>query len=395
MSVSWGVLAPIVALFITVAAMQAAVALTGAIRGRAYGNFENKSADSLVQRFPLSIIDPSTAEERRKSLSPLFEKAHQAANATQRNYYNAVVRSAGCLAFAFLALAFGTVAPEDLPTWLDRSSFELVLSWIDVIAIVFVLILFLHGRIACRPWIAGRTGTELLRQYQILSVVFPSAISAASANDINTQFDIEAGLVATCVQKGSIADIAARIESFWSRRKASIENYVLTEGDLTADALLVYLRRRALRQLGWFTDSKARLEHIAERRNILLASLYCMTAGLAVIKHALFLYSGHSPAYLPPLLLVVTGMSAAITASYINQNSRSLIHRYNSQQRAITGWLLTFNEYWNFAQLPSLTIDIAAKNDIRAQILRFEDLMIEELIDWLHITGRDAIELAP
>jgi hypothetical protein len=36
-----------------------------------------------------------------------------------------------------------------------------------------------------------------------------------------------------------------------------------------------------------------------------------------------------------------------------------------------------------------------AKNDMRAQILRFEDLMIEELIDWIHITSHDAIELAP
>lgn len=32
---------------------------------------------------------------------------------------------------------------------------------------------------------------------------------------------------------------------------------------------------------------------------------------------------------------------------------------------------------------------------MRTQILRFEELMIEELIDWAHITRHDAIELAP
>ena len=54
-----------------------------------------------------------------------------------------------------------------------------------------------------------------------------------------------------------------------------------------------------------------------------------------------------------------------------------------------------FNDRWNFASLPSLPIDARAKNDVRAQILRFEDLMIEELIDWIYITRHDAIELAP
>jgi hypothetical protein len=73
---------------------------------------------------------------------------------------------------------------------------ESLLNWVDTIAILFVLILFFYGRRACRPWIAGRTGAELLRQYQFLSVVFPSAISSAPAGDLMTQFDIEAKLVA-------------------------------------------------------------------------------------------------------------------------------------------------------------------------------------------------------
>jgi len=96
-----------------------------------------------------------------------------------------------------------------------------------------------------------------------------------------------------------------------------------------------------------------------------------------------------------PILLIVTGMSAAMTAYYINQNSRSLIHRYNTQQRFITNWLLDFNETYKFSDLSSLPLDTAAKNDIRTRILLFEDMMIEELIDWAHITRHDLIELAP
>jgi hypothetical protein len=97
---------------------------------------------------------------------------------------------------------------------------------------------------------------------------------------------------------------------------------------------------------------------------------------------------------LPPLL-VVTGMSAAMTAYYVNQNSRSLIHRYYAQQRFMEAWLDTFNKTWNFARLPSKTFTADEKEAIRAEILRFEDLMIEELIDWTHITSFDKIELAP
>jgi hypothetical protein len=387
MGVFWGLLAPLTALAITVAAMQAAVILTGTIRTRDFRRFEDQCKDRIARCFPVPAIDQSIAEERRRSISPLLDKAHKAASAAQTTYHNAVVRSAGCLVLAFVALAFGALAPDDWPAWLDRSSFELVLSWIDVIAMLSVLILFLYGRMSCSPWIAGRAGTELLRQYQFLSVVFPSVISTSPGD--------QADLVSDRVQDGSITDIGLRTERFWSTRKASIESYALTDADLTADAVLVYLERRARRQLGWFIDSKARLEHIAGRRNVLLLSLYCIAAGLAVIKLVLFLCGGHSPAFMLPILLIVTGMSAAMTAYYINQNSRSLIHRYNTQQRFITGWLVSFNDRWNFASLPSLTFDVAAKNEMRAQIIRFEDLMIEELVDWIHITSHDAIELAP
>ena len=91
-------------------------------------------------------------------------------------------------------------------------------------------------------------------------------------------------------------------------------------------------------------NSKGRLEYIAERRNKVLLVLYVLMAALAAIKLFLLLYGGNWHHYLLPFLLVVTGMSAAMTAYYINQNARSLIHRYNTHQRFITRWLVAFNE---------------------------------------------------
>jgi hypothetical protein len=391
------IITPLVALAITFFAMQVAAVATGVLRRRDYRHFEDKSRDFLLANYAFPEIAPSSAEERRKSLSPFVDKAHRAANATQTAYHNAVVRSAGCLALAFLALAAGTLHPQAWPLMATSSAIppELLLSWLDTISLFFVLILYIYGRKVCYPWIASRTGAELLRQYQMLYVIFPSALSGSGTKDVNREIEIEADLISARVQKDSISNIGVRVEQFWLARRRSIENNTLQEADVTAAGLLVYLTKRARRQLGWFMDSNGRLEHIAERRKIVLLFLYCIAIGLAVFKHAMFLHHEHVPAFLEALLLLVTGMSAAMTAYYINQNSRSLIHRYNAQKRYIIAWLRTFNDRWKVADLPEHIIDPTSKNDIRALILQFEDMMIEELIDWIQITNHDAIELAP
>jgi hypothetical protein len=396
--VSWSVLSALIALAITFVAMQSGVVVIGTIRRRDYHRFEDSSKDIFADQFPISTIDQSPAEGRRKTLAPSVDTAHKTANAAQTTYHNAVVRSSSCLVVAFIALVPGTLPQQDweLERWLpaNNQSVEHVLTWLDAIAIIFVLALFLYARKSGKRWIAARATAELLRQYQFLNVIFPGASFAAHIEEVKPRFYLDINTLKALPGEPRPPNLL-QIERLWSERKASIQKRAPTEWDLQADALMVYLKQRARRQLGWFADSKARLEHIAERRNIVLLSLYCVAVGLAVLKLALFLHMGHSPAYLVSLLLIVTGISAAMTAYYINQNSRSLIHRYNTQQRRTAEWLKAFNEHWNFVDLPSMTIDAAAKIEMRARILQFEDLMIEELIDWLHITSHDAIELAP
>lgn len=391
----WQILAPTIALAITIAAMQSFVFLAHKIRKHDYRRFEGDSELRLLERFPIPKAEELSAEERRKSISPFFDEAHRKANLAQTTYYNAVVRSAGCLVLAFVALAFGTLRPEDWPDRVEWPHIEWLLSWVDVIAIFFVLVLFYQGRQASQLWIAARVNAELLRQNQFLNMVFPNVSSSEATADPKTHFDAETERVSAERWYDPNIDIAARIVQFWSKRRMSFKSYVLSDADLTADAVLEYLSRRVRRQFGWFTDLKARLEHIAERRNVVLLCLYIITAVLAVSKHILFLYGWRGNAYLMPILLIVTGMSAAMTAYYINQNSRSLIHRYNTQQRFITNWLENFNETWKFSDLSSLALDPGAKYKICSQILIFEDMMIQELIDWTYITSHDVIELAP
>jgi hypothetical protein len=188
--------------------------------------------------------------------------------------------------------------------------------------------------------------------------------------------------------------MAERIDQFWLKRTSSISSRGSTYSDLTSDAIVAYIQNRVRRQLSWFADSKDRLEYIAERRAKLLIVLYCLAFILVVTKLVLFLYDEKWHHYLTPVLLVVTGMSAVMTAYYVNQNSRSLIHRYNTQERFIGAWLISFKERF-LSRLSRQKLDTGTKKDVRDQILIFEKMMIDELIDWTQITVHDAIELAP
>jgi hypothetical protein len=59
--ISWDWLAPLVALLVTLMAMQAAVASAGAMRRRDYRMFEDKSRESFARQFPLATIGQSPA----------------------------------------------------------------------------------------------------------------------------------------------------------------------------------------------------------------------------------------------------------------------------------------------------------------------------------------------
>lgn len=393
----WEIVAPLGALAVTAIASQTAVRFASRLRASDYQRFENQSKGALARQFGISSGVPSAAEDRRRTLSPLVKEVHGAAILAQTKYHNAVARSVGCLVAAFLALTLGTLPHQVWPFRLlppeGMHAWKALLTWVDLIAIASVLALFWWGRVTNERWIVARAYTELLRQLQFVSMVFPTVI--APANDLEAQFAVEADRIKESLQRRPTTDIVVRIEQLWSEWKAKLGKHALTQADLSPDGLLVYLQHRVLRQLGWFTDSRTRLYYIAKRRKDLLLTLYCIAIGLAVIRLGIFIFGGGAPAYLLAALLVVIGLSGAMTAYYMNQNARSLIHRYQTQQRRIEQWLAAFGSRWNFRGSASGALDAAAKEEIRASILEFEDLMVEELIDWTDITSYDAIELGP
>jgi hypothetical protein len=386
---TWNLIAPLLALAVVIVTMQLFVALAGAIRSRDYRRFENRSAERIRKEFHLPRPDSRTGEERRDAFAAHVDKLHETANRAQTVYHDAVARSSACLALGFAALAGSTLSPGDWPVLLrfQRLPWQLFLGCTDTLALVLVLILFLHGKSRYCPWIIRRADTELARQYQYLSVLFPATFP------VTDKFETPAVRAAKSESKRHLLDhLTTQIEKLWHERKAQIEHLAAARPHIDHDVLVFYLRKRVLRQIGWFTDSVARLEHIAGRRRIVLLVLYIATVVLAPVQLGCLLTHKTLP-MIRPALLIITGLSLAMTAYYTNQNLGSIVHRYNVQVREIRCWLrdmlvlLKDCDTAHFAQDPG-TIKM-----ICARIVAFEELMIYELIDWINISGHDVIEL--
>jgi len=189
--------------------------------------------------------------------------------------------------------------------------------------------------------------------------------------------------------------VAKRVLEFWEVQKSKLQS---RHAEFTAEAAQFYLQQRARQQLRWFGRSKKRLQDEDLRRTRLLIVLYFSTLVVAVAK--LVSHVGNGPheriteigAF---LLLLTTGLAGAMTGIFFSQNQRSLVHRYHAQERRICDWLHKVKK--GFPNLMEEDAGVLAKSPatLRNHFLDFEALMIEELVDWLHITERDKIELRP
>jgi hypothetical protein len=90
-------------------------------------------------------------------------------------------------------------------------------------------------------------------------------------------------------------------------------------------------------------------------------------------------------------LLAVTMLSTALTTLYLSRNDRSLSHRYATQERRIEEWLRRVLK----SNVAGPGTDCGNDQRMKDEALEFERLMVDELVDWIHISSHDAIELAP
>jgi hypothetical protein len=373
---------------ITAAVTQLAVELARAVRRHDYLHFEKSSLKALVERYVVSQADSGPAEIRRESMSADLDACLSAANAAQTRYYNAVVRSAACLLLAFVALATeksglpaGAAGDGALPG-LVRTT----MTMLDPVALVAMFGLFRYGRSRVAPWIRLRTVAEFLRQYQYMLVLFPKL--AADDEDPRLQFAAERHAIEERVVSGPIKSLPDRVDAYWAERKSNVLAIAGDDIDISSDVVKVYVEKRVVRQLSWFIDSRLRLDRIGHRNRSILVALYILTTFIAFLK--VFFY----PAILVPCLLILTGLSGAMTAYYFNQNVRSLMHRYFTQERGIRKLLDLFGNDGGLADRGSAGVTSEEKNSFRRTVIDFEGMMIDELHDWIAITNHDVMELS-
>jgi hypothetical protein len=347
-----------------------------------------------------------------RPLSVLHEQANQCQNA----YHRRVASCVSCLALALGVLGLGLTVLK------HHQSFELYSATVEVVALTAAFQQWWAARAANHRWIAIRTKVELLRQWTFLSTLFRPTVGPAIANEMEREFEEKAAEIDARVVKEEPTPgwqwLAAVIRSD-QQTKETIEDWLrqywtevhaqylamLPAAAIMPNDFYLYLRRRPIRQLSWFRLAQIRLQRAAKLREASMALLFTLSIGLALSKAGLIVHhlsaSDHSVAAAGPSyidfaalgLFAAMTVSASVTTLYLSRNDRSLLHRYAAQERSIEDWLR------RVLGDPSARFEHPARTPLDAslnkELLDFERLMTDELIDWIHISSHDALELGP
>lgn len=381
-----------------------------------------RTTDRKVIAATLGIPEVEAADtrifRRLDDLSQPFLVLHEAANRLQSAYHACVARCVSCLGLALAVLGLSVTVFH------GSKDFEVYAAATEVVALIAALHQWWAARVANHRWIAARTKVELLRQWTFLHALLQPASGDARAGQARRAFDAKAAEVEAVLFKGQPAGwwqwiatvllpgpahlsetLEERVRQHWDKTRTQ---YAAMPGgvDLAPGDIHLYLRRRPVRQLAWFRLAQERLRRSGKLREVAMAGLFLLSAVLALCKAALVAYEHREGAhaavsggptvvdFMAMGLLAVTTLSAALTTLYLSRNDRSLLHRYAAQERRIEDWL------GRVLGRPSASapLDIAQpslQGRFRDEVLDFEELMVEELIDWIHISAHDSLELAP
>ena len=331
-----------------------------------------------------------TEEQSRVAASDLVRDSH--ANAIKRqNMYHLVMATA----VSALLVAFIGVAAELTFSGGFRPQTQFV-ALLDVTCLLVTLICFFVGIAASRNWMAARVHAELLRQWYVVDEIL---LGGASSGDLTRRFEKFEGRIKYLSGHVSTS-ISGEVLKFWAARHNEILT-IVSERDLLSRRVGAYLQRRPVRQANWFFAARKRFEHQSHVRANLLAWLFGATLVLAVTRLGLVFHLlpnswSVSEPFLTFFALCFIGLSSAMTALYVGQNIRSLVHRYEAQERWIMKWLETCSSQFDGgAGKMGELISGDEKMRLADSVLDFERLMIDELIDWIHISTHDVLELAP
>lgn len=353
------------------------------VRGRRYRRYDG--APTPVPPREAARASQNGLALQRSVLADLFSPHHQHSIARQDAYYFVVALGVSALFVGFASLGLSLTVVAGRPAWLEAC------AAIDVVSFMIALACVPLGLRRNRAWVQDRTRAELLRQWYLLDELL---LGSRGDADVTTRFEAAAERLKHEFPGKSVDE--SEVFRYWQGRRADLTAR-LGSGPIESERLDAYLDRRPRRQALWFEQARSRLEHQTHSRARSLAGLFTVAVLLALAKVTLtfHLLPGELDAFKPWLTLVlilVIGAASGLTGLYFGQNSRSLMHRYAAQRRRIDVWLAAFGTTCGTGPISA---DVGEARSTFEQILQFEDLMIEELVDWIAITSHDVIELAP
>lgn len=321
----------------------------------------------------------------------------------QTRYHSCVARCVVVLSVGVIIMCISVII------FRESSALKKFVTHFDLIATIYALICFAIARVTNKAFVAQRSLIETLRAWMHLALVFPLERSL-SANDaypaekqnIRSRLQRRARHPWWPAARGAVnadagqpeAAIYRRVEDCWTNMQADCRSLGLRQPNSALD-LGFYLKERPLEQFKYFVAAQWRIHYGQKWREDLILFLYISSVALAILK-ALNVFKTDFPPLWPfelatwvPLDLITTALlavmvvSAAATNSLISRNERSLLHSYHAQERRIRKWFDIF----------AAASESATEKQLVETILAFEDIMLNDLLDFIHITSRDVIEV--
>lgn len=327
-----------------------------------------------VPELPLDAV----LDTQIDGMKAFLQVRHQEAVALQERYHDALVAALAAIGLGFLALAISLTFGSQTPL------VQKTAALLDVLCFAIAIAGFFLAIRTGREWVNIRTRTELLRQW----IVIEGMLLEPREGDIlkrlhkyEAQINRELSVVSESNIDGVVQGIWERLAEKWMDDLSGLQT--LTPG------ISAYFHRRVLRQQQWFLNARDRTLSHASSFSKTLLGLFIVVFSAAVLKFAVVFHLIDLPSFWKDIIVftILGGIacSAFFSALFFNQNARSLSHRYETQRRWIIRWQGSFVEMLCQSPLEKM---------LAKEILAFEQLMIDELLDWITITAHDRAEVA-
>jgi len=407
------------------------------LRNRSYFTGETLPSPKSISGVGSTIIQRELGAEDeavRKHGTSLRAQLEKNAQSAQSSYHRNLARGIGAIASAFIVLVAALTWAPGLISFAAAY---------DVVAFVIATLAFWGAGHWNQVWLHRRAKNELIRQWCVVDHLFTLHAMEQEKTDpedndlqnirkeqVSQRYKEFAdrvenalgpeqtsflrsigGMLRSPFQRVSDpgrhtptgeSALATRVAAFWEIRQSELVKQFQA---VSLDATLVatHFRKRPETQIIHFPRNARRLRAQGKWTARALLGAFIVTfllciAKLIAVNAWLLPASEDIKMWLTFFILVFIGLASAASSLYLNQNNRSLVHRYDVQIRQMKQWLdehMAILEEADGVFEPGDQFSLRSSKAIFDKVIEFEDVMIEELLDFIAITEHDTAELSP